>query len=89
MKEMNTRSTVYAKNGDNGLDIFLNISGIDHYLTTRRRNGILWDKLHDGITLGELKRIKPQKNPFEQKYYHAVCYLLKIADDYIQHELVA
>ena len=85
----NSRARIYAQNGTKGLDIYLDISGKDYYLTTRRQNGNIWQKLKDGQTLGELRRVKPQKSRAEQKYYHYVSHMLKIADDFIQYELAA
>ena len=87
MKNLNTR--VYARNGKHGVDLFLDISGIQHYLVTRRSNDLLLYWLKDGISLGELSRIKPSRNKAEQKRYHYAKYIMKIVNEYITHELAA
>jgi len=84
-----SRAKIYVQNSKNGLDIFLNINGMNHYLVTRKPNKNIWHKLKNGSTLSELRRIKPKKSKAEQKYYHSISYVLKIADSYIKHELVA
>jgi hypothetical protein len=81
--------TVRIENGKSGMNIFLAISGVEHYLTTYRSNGVVWQKLKNGMTLGELKRLKPQKSRAGQVYFHSVRHILKIANDYIKYELVA
>jgi hypothetical protein len=85
----NSRTRIYAQSSKNGLDIYLDISGKDYYLTTHRPNENIWRKLKDGTSLGELRRIKPKKCRAEQKYHHYVSHLLKITDDFINYELVA
>jgi hypothetical protein len=84
-----SKTRIYAQNGKKGLDIYLDISGTDYYLTTCRPNSYVWKNLKDGAALGELRRVKPSKSKLEQKYYHYVSHMLKIADDFIKYELVA
>jgi hypothetical protein len=86
MKNLN-QSTICAKNSERGLDIYLRIDSNEHYITTHRPNGLLWTKIKSGISLGELKRVKPKYTRMEQKYYHYSRYLLKVVDDYIQYDL--
>jgi hypothetical protein len=50
---------IYVQNGRCGLDIYLNINGASHYLTTRRPSGLLYTWLKNGKTLDELARLKP------------------------------
>ena len=84
-----SQAIIYVQDGKNGLDIFLNVNGTDHYLVTRKPNKNIWHKLRNGSSLDELRRIKPKKSKADQKYYHSINYMLKIADSYIKHELVA
>ena len=85
----NSRTRMYVQNGRKGLDLYLDVNGEDHYLVTRRPNSYIWQMLKDGATLEELRRIKPTKNKAGQRYYHSVSYMLKIADEFIKHELSA
>ena len=87
MKNPNTK--IYAQNGNHGLDIYLDISGIPHYLTTRRPNGVLYKWLKNGKTLGELSRLRPHSSPTGQKKYHYVQHLIKLVNDYCKFELAA
>ena len=80
--------TLRAENSQYGLDIYLRVGGREYYIGTRRSNGLLWLKLKDGITLGELRRFKPKDTRTEQKCNHYFRYLLKIADAFIKNELV-
>ncbi|GHV37273.1 hypothetical protein FACS1894187_13580 [Synergistales bacterium] len=80
---------IRAKHGAHGLDVYIDMEGKEYYVTTRRTNGLLWTRLKDGITIGELKRIRPSRSHAEQKYYHCSCYLLKLTNDYIKYDLVA
>ena len=88
MKNLN-QITLCAKNGNCGLDIYIIKDGREYYVTTRRSNGLLWAKLKDGVTLGELRRVKPTYTRTAQKYYHYSRYLIKLADDYIKYDLAA
>ena len=76
---------IYVKNSVYGLDIYLIISGITRYLTTRRRNGLLYIWLKNGRTIGELSRVKPRYSRIEQKKYHYAQHLLKIVNDYLKY----
>ncbi len=88
MKNPNTR--VIARNGKHGLDIYLNISGQLHYLTTRRYNGLLYRWLSgDGKSLGEIARIKPHCCRSGQKVFHHAQYLLQLTEDYFRYEVTA
>jgi hypothetical protein len=87
MSKIHNRATLQARNTAYGMDIILNISGREHYLTSRRRNGLLWLMLKDGKTLGELARIKPTSRRIAQKQYHYANRLIKTAKDYFNYEL--
>jgi hypothetical protein len=78
---------IQAKNGKKGLDVYLRANGDEHYLYTHRPNHLLLKKLKDGVTIGEIKRIKPARD--EQMYYHFTRYILKVVDEYIQYDLAA
>jgi len=88
MKNQN-RFTIQVKKGNNGLDVFLNTGAKDHYIVTRRSNDLLRKRLSGGISIGELKRAKPRSSRSEQKYYECTRYLLRVVNDFINHELVA
>ena len=85
----NSKARIYVKNGRKGLDIYLDVDGVAHYLTTRRQNSRIWFSLKDGISLGDLRRLKPKKSKAEQRYYHSTSHMLRIANDFIKHELTA
>ena len=88
MKNKN-QFTIQVQNGANGLDVFLNAGSGKHYITTRRPSGLLWSRLRNGISIGELRRTKPYASRKEQKYYKSTRYLLRIVDDYIDYKLTA
>ena len=85
----NPKARIYARNGKRGIDLYLDISGTTHYLTTRRSNGLLFLWLKNGMTMGELLRVKPKRNSKAQKRNHYAKHLVKIVQDYIKYELVA
>jgi hypothetical protein len=89
MIKTKTHSLVYAKSTDHGIDIYLRVSGKDHYLVTRRNSGLLWLLLKNGKTLSELSRIRPGSDPKSQKCYHYVVYLLKTVDDFFTYDLAS
>jgi hypothetical protein len=71
------------------MTIHLRANGRDYTLTWRRRCGLLYVRLKDGVTLGELRRLKPRKSRSAQKFYHYTRHLLKVADDFIDNGLAA
>jgi GTP cyclohydrolase II len=85
----NPKTRIIAQNGGHGLDIYLDISGRRHYLTTHRPNGLLYLWLKDGKTIGELRRAKPAYTRSEQKTYHYAQHLAKLAEDYFKYDLAA
>jgi hypothetical protein len=85
----NPKARIYARNGDHGLDIYLDVSGITHYLTTRRPNGLLYLWLRGGRTIGELSRVKPKGSQISQKIFHYAQRLLRLVEDYYQCDLAA
>jgi hypothetical protein len=84
-----SQEKIYVQNGKNGLDVFLAVNDVKHYLITRKPNRHIWQRLKDGAALRELRCLKPKKSKAEQKYYHSISYMLKVANSYIKHELVA
>jgi CRISPR/Cas system-associated endonuclease Cas1 len=82
MKE--DRTVIFAKDSGVGLDIFVKCEGEEYYLTSRRRSEYVQKKLKSGVTLGELRRVKPQRNWDEQQYYHYAKHLLKLADGFVR-----
>jgi len=86
----NPKARIFARNGNNGVDLYLDISGVTHYLVTQRSKGLLYLWLKDkGITLGELNRIKPSRDIKEQKIFHYARHLKKVVSEYVQYELAA
>jgi len=83
----NPKMKLIAQRGRYGLDICLEIGGINHYLAARRSNRLLYRYLKNGKTIGELSRVKPCHSRKEQKKFHYVQRLLKIAKDYLRLEL--
>ena len=75
-----------AKNGANGLDVYLLISGQAHYVTTKRPHGMLWTRLKDGATIGELKRMRSNGSRKSDHYHRSLQHLLKVVDEYIEYE---
>ena len=82
----NPRTRIYVRNRYQELDIYLDVSGISHYLTSRRRNGLLYLWLKNGQSISELARLKPQGSRIGQKKYHHAQQLLKLAEDYLKHK---
>ena len=85
----NPNVRIFTQNGRNGLDIYIDISGKIHYLASRRRSGLVYQMLKDGMTVGELNRIKPSGSRPGQKKYHYVQHLLRILEDFFQYDLAA
>jgi hypothetical protein len=83
----NPKTRIFAQNGAVGLEIYLDISGIKHFLTTRRHSGLLYLWLKDGKTLGELHRIRPNNTGMGQKTYHHAQHLVKLAEEYLENGL--
>ena len=83
----NHRVKIYVRNGKSGLDIYLDVSGKSHYLTTRRPNGLIYLWLKNGKTISELTRLKPRYNRIDQKRYYHAQHLMKMAKDYLVHNL--
>jgi hypothetical protein len=82
----NPKMRVYAENGSYGLDIYLDISGKKCFLIKHRRsNGLMYQMLKDGMSIAELRKVKPFKtvqrgnrdapkpisNRIAQKRYHS------------------
>jgi len=87
MRNANTR--IIAQNGNHGLDIYLDVSGRQHYLTTRRANGLIYLWLRDGKTIGEIHRTRPTFTRSGQKTYHYAQHLIKLAEDYFKYDLAS
>ena len=85
----NTNTKIYVQNGRHGLDVYLDISGTQHYLGTRRRNGLLYTWLKDGKYLSKLARVRPGGAPSEQKIYHYSQYLLKLVESFFEQNIAA
>jgi len=87
MKNKNAR--VYVVNGKAGLDVYLDISGSRHYLYSRKSNGIIYEWLRDGKTIGELTRVKPGSSAISQKKFHYAKRILQIVHEYFEFELAS
>jgi len=87
MKTNPQQITIHTKNCEQGLNIYICIGGIEHYVTTHRKSGLIWNKLKDGITLGELKRIKPKYPRAEQKFFHSAQHIIRVVDDFLKYDL--
>lgn len=63
MKTNENSIRVYAVNNRNyeGFNIFLEFSGQTEFLMFHRHNGLLYNLLKDGKTIGDLRRLVPQK----------------------------
>ena len=85
----NPDKRIYVQNGRHGLDIYLDVSGVPHYITTRRPNGLLYQWLKDGKTIGEISRMKPKYTRTAQKTYHYAQYLVKLIAAYVTNDLAA
>jgi len=83
------RYRIHVVNGRSGLDVYISTGNEDHYVTTRRHNGLIWERLRVGVSIGELIRLKPRKSRLEQKYYNCTRHLLRVVDDFIKHDLTA
>jgi|GEM_PF-2131755 len=87
MKNPKTRICVY--NTHNQLHIYIDISGTHYFLTFRRRCGLLYKWLKDGISVGELVRVKPSPKSKSQKIYHYAQHLRKIIEEYFNNNQMA
>ena len=83
------RYRIHVEKGRNGLDVYINTGNEDYYLTTRRYNGLILERLRVGVSIGELKRLKPRKSRLEQKYYNYTRHLLCVVNDFIKYDLTA
>ena len=85
MKNTN-QLVIRVENSEYGLDILITRENKEYYLATHRSKGLLWTRLRDGVTLGELRRIKPTRTKVGHKYHHYLHYILKLVDDFIKFE---
>jgi len=81
--------TIRVYNGEHGMDLYIEVGGKENYIATRRPNGLLYSRLKDGITIGELRRYKPRQGRFDKKFYKSKSHLLKLVDDYLEYDLVS
>ena len=70
----NRNNRILAENSGNnsGFDIWLELSGEQHYLMHHRHNAIMYVLLKDGISLGELVRWKPENAAIVKRYFGGV-----------------
>lgn len=82
MKNPDRGIRVFAVNNDKvhcKFDIYLEFSGQREWLMICRHNGILYNVLKNGISLGELRRVKGRDR-------ERVQHLIKVIDEYIKEE---
>ena len=87
MRNLN-KFTLIARNGKYGLEIYLVCGRDEFHIATRRSNGLLYSRLKHSVKLVELKRTKTKYTPAQQKYHHITQSLCKLAEDFINCELV-
>lgn len=93
----NSNNRILAENTENspGFDIWLDLSGEQHYLMHHRHNAMMYVLLKDGISLGELARWKPENAAIVKRYFgglstrqidkmiNSVSHVRKTADAYL------
>ena len=96
MKNTNDSVRVRAENRDNvhGFDVWLEFSGRREYLLFHRHNGLLYEVLKDGVTVGALRRQRTllppcglgrrQERRRSTRLQDMVDHLLLVIDDYMK-----
>ena len=82
MKNPDRGIRVIALNNENvhsKFDIYLDFSGHREWLMICRHNGILFSLLKNGVSLGDLRRVKGRDRERIQR-------IVKVADEYIKIE---
>jgi len=62
-------------------------SGDRHYLMSHSDNQLIWNFYKNGMTIGDMSRLKPQRTPAIQKLIHFNDHLLKVINSFIRYEL--
>ena len=91
MKNINNNARIFLLKSkkDNRMDVYLQIGGGNrHYIFSVRDNYLL-SRLQKGITIEELRNIRPKRGYQEQVYYRQTRRLLQVVECFIRHELAA
>ncbi len=89
----NCRVIAYSNEKTGGFDLYLNIHGRQEYVSSHRKNGLIFLLLKDGIALSDLKRIrimdlKRRYNIYSRttlyKLERSLVHLLDVIDEYIE-----
>ena len=92
-KYRNYRVIAYPNEKTGGFDLYLSIHGKHEYVSSHRRNGMLFLLLKDGMALSDLKRIrimdlKRRFNIYSRttlyKLENSLVHLLEVIDEYIE-----
>lgn len=62
-------------------------SGQRHCLMSRHPNKTLSHAYKDGVTLGEIYRMKPSRKSREQAILHSSRYIARVVSEFIKYEL--
>ena len=87
MQKNTQQIKIHAKNSEQGLNVYISIGNKEHYITTRRKNSLIWNKLKDGINIDDLKRFKPGRNKAEQKFFRSAQHITKVVETFIKYDL--
>ena len=95
--EQNIKVIAENKEGKNGFAIYLLISGRKEYLMHHRHNGLLYDLLEPGISLGDFRRWKassmcrrPQykyrdRRDASVRMQNSIQHLILVIDEYLMY----
>lgn len=87
---------VFAENREleTGFNVYLDFSGQREYVMTHRHNGLMYQILKDGISLEELKRIKPHQHLVKQGFHYTgnvsskserqIMHLIRVLEEYVE-----
>ena len=84
MKQNNIRVIAEDYGNDPGFLIYIDFSGQRECLMYHRRNGLLYKELKDGMSLGAMKRWKPDySRRSSTKLERMMEHLNKVVDEYL------
>ena len=82
------RYTLITEESKKGMTVYIiEPSGQRHCLMCHRPNWPLQTTFKDGITLGEIHRMKPSRKGSEQAVLHSAKHIARVAEEFIRYEL--
>ena len=89
MKNTTRNVRIYAENlgSRHGFNIYLDFSGQREFLMYHRHNGLTYDVLKDGMSLGELYRLDPYSlfriANYSRDSAHSLRHITMVVNDYL------